>query len=107
MLKYQGPAVDLAWWEEEQVFVVRARQMHYEVWKREPSPDTGRRELDDIVDGVVFGYRLPPEALVFPAARNEHWSSWEQWHTTEDPAAPRPTLRSAAPPEPASRCGGR
>lgn len=96
MLKYQGPALDLAWWEQEKVFIVRARQMHYEVWK--PAAETGKMEYVDIVDGVVFGYLLPPEALIFPAARDEHWSYWEQWHETENPASPRPTLRPATPP---------
>ena len=71
MLKYQGPVLDVAWWEEEGKLVVRAAQFFYELWDG--------TELEDIVDQVCLGYLVDPEAVLPLTAPRRHWVEWEEW----------------------------
>lgn len=71
MLKYQGPVLDVAWWEEEGKLVVRAARFFYELWDG--------TELEDIVDQVCLGYVVDPEAVLPLTAPRRHWVEWEEW----------------------------
>lgn len=71
MLEYQGPVLDVAWWEEADKLVVRASRFYYELWNR--------TEREDVVDEVCLGYLVEPDAVLPVTAPERHWVEWEEW----------------------------
>ncbi|MEM6795780.1 MAG: hypothetical protein AAF725_17525 [Acidobacteriota bacterium] len=76
LLKYQGPSLDVAWFEGR--LLVRAKQMVLERWRVDPWSGGKASDRLDIIDNVSICFALEPGFLSLFEAPEQHFAKWGQ-----------------------------